>query len=323
MRRETRTELTHLTGCHGQRSSDEVGAESAVRNGRETLEYARSAPVRSHGRLPLVAGRGARPSVPVRSALTRPQSRPCQWHPQRLLPSLPLLLLSTLAHAQSSSLYVQQPPRLSAPAQPPAQAAGRADRPGPPVNPYLQRMSYTAVAPPEPRRFAVHDLITIVIREQSVSTSESTLETQKDTTFDGGINAFPHFEASDLLNLRLRNSDSPENLPQLDVEMNQEFEGEGEYERRDTMTTRLTARVVDVKPNGMLTLEARTQIRNDEETQTITVTGYCQPQDVSIDNTVLSTQMFDLRVTKTNEGELRDSGDKGFLTEVLETIFNF
>ena len=232
---------------------------------------------------------------------------------------LVLLVLTGFAHAQSSSLYVQEPPRSPAPVRP----ANRVERPGPPVNPYLQRMSYTSVAAPEPRRFAVQDLITVIIREQSISTSESTLETQKDTQFNGGVDAFPHFSASDLLNLRLRNSDSPENLPQVDVGMNQEFEGEGEYERRDTMTTRLTARVIDVKPNGTLTLEARTHIRNDDEAQTITVTGYCQPQDVTIDNTVLSTQVFDLRVSKTNEGELRDATNKGILTTILETIFNF
>ena len=89
------------------------------------------------------------------------------------------------------------------------------------------------------------------------------------------------------------------------------------------MTTRLTAKVVDVKPNGLLALEARTQISNDEEIQTISVTGYCQPADVTIANTVLSTQIYDLRVKKVNEGEVRDASKKGFLTKLFEAIFAF
>lgn len=228
-----------------------------------------------------------------------------------VLLALVLLLLGRTAQAQTSSLYMVEPqPR------PPARVHGL------PVNPYLERASYTAVHPPELRQFAVHDLVTIVIREQSSSTSESTLETEKETRLDGGINAFPRFNATDLLNLRLRGNDS-DNLPLVDVGSSNEFEGGGEYERRDTMTTRLTARVVDVKPNGTLALEARTHIQNDDETQAITVTGYCQPEDVAIDNSILSTQIFDLRIAKTNTGELRDASEKGIFTRILDAIFNF
>jgi flagellar basal body L-ring protein FlgH len=73
----------------------------------------------------------------------------------------------------------------------------------------------------------------------------------------------------------------------------------------------------------MLSLEARKFIKNDKEALTIKLTGYCRAEDVSADNTVLSTQMFDLRVIKEHEGELRKATKKGILTKALDLLFNF
>jgi flagellar L-ring protein precursor FlgH len=81
--------------------------------------------------------------------------------------------------------------------------------------------------------------------------------------------------------------------------------------------------VVDVKPNGTLALEARKHIENDDEKLTISLTGFCRPEDVAADNTVLSTQMFDLRVNKQHQGEVRNAQKKGLLTKLLDFVFNF
>ena len=194
------------------------------------------------------------------------------------------------------------------------------------VHPELAAMSYTSIAPQEPRRFTVHDLVTIIIREQSTAKSESTLDTEKDYKLKGGIEAFPHLNLGDLLTFQKlvasrRGEDEP--FPEVDASGSSEFEGEGEYERKDTLTTRLTARVLDVKPNGTLTLEARTFIKNDDEELTISVTGMVRAEDIGADNSVLSTQVYDLRVTKEHEGEMRKASKKGLLTKVFDTIFNF
>ena len=194
------------------------------------------------------------------------------------------------------------------------------------INPELAASSYTSVVPPEPRRFAVHDLVTIIIREQSSASSEATLETERDLELEGAIEAFPHLNLGDLLAFKKlvasrRGADEP--FPAVDLGGSSSFSGEGEYERTDSLTTRLTARIIDVKPNGTLTFEARTFIQNDDEELTISVTGTCRAEDVALDNSVLSTQVFDLRVVKGHEGEMRKASKKGFLTKLFETIFNF
>ncbi len=221
------------------------------------------------------------------------------------------LLICDMAPGQSSSLYLSR----TAPPPPPRTQSGM-------TPPLIQNTSYAAVLPPEPRRYAVHDLITIIVRESSSASSEASLETNKDVGIDGEVSAFPDLRLSELLEGRFGGG-TTEDPPKVGVGFQNDYSGEGEYERSDAITTRITARIIDVKPNGLLALEARTHIRNDDETVTIRLTGYCHADDVAIDNTILSSQMFDLRVEKTHTGELKNASKKGLISKVLDLIFNF
>jgi flagellar L-ring protein precursor FlgH len=112
-------------------------------------------------------------------------------------------------------------------------------------------------------------------------------------------------------------------MPVLDMSAGKDFQGEGEYKRSDEFTARLTAEVIEILPNGNLVLEARTRIVNDEEDSTITLTGICRSADVTPLNTVLSNQLHDLKIAKTNRGQVKDGTQKGILTKVFEALFAF
>lgn len=214
---------------------------------------------------------------------------------------------------QSSSLYLAEP-------TPPARQKNLIHTPA------LDQASYAVVLPLPPRQFNLQDLVTVIIREQSTATLDASLETEKKLTLKAETTRFPSINLLNLLKGQLNPSNrdgDAANFPGVDVSTNNKFEGEGDYERKDSLTTRLTARVIDIKPNGTLTLEARTFIQNDTEKLTITVTGYCRPDDITADNTVLSTQMYDLRVAKQHEGELRKASSKGIITRIFDAIFNF
>ena len=245
---------------------------------------------------------------------------------------------ATGALAQSSSLYVNQPQqRASQQAQPQTQSQAMGpDQPmggnrtarGPrraehELSPAIRRASFAAVKVPEPRQFAKHDLITIIVRESTETNFEATLETEKDSSLEGEISSFPDLQLRDLLNAQLNPSDQDEGSPSVGVEFNNAFEGDGEYTRSESVTGRITAQVIDVKPNGMLVLEARKHIQTDQETLDLVISGMCRPEDVTVDNTVLSTQLYDLRLDKQHEGELHKSTKKGLLTKLFEALFNF
>lgn len=186
----------------------------------------------------------------------------------------------------------------------------------------LRSMSMFAIAPPKPRTFQVHDLVQIIVRETSQAKSSQDLETKKESKFDGRVGAWPSFNLNDLLNFQLQGGSST-NLPAVNLEFTKDFQGEGDYERKDDLTARLTAEVIQVLPNGNLVLEARTNIKNDKEEQTIKATGICRPADITAANTILSNQLHDLTIDKVHKGELREAGQKGIISKVLETVFAF
>jgi flagellar L-ring protein FlgH len=186
----------------------------------------------------------------------------------------------------------------------------------------LRSVSLFAVAPPKPRAFQQHDLVQIIVRETSQAKSSQDLQTKKDYKLDVKVPQWPNFNLQDLLNLRLNAGDNSNNpAAQLDAKNN--FKGQGDYERKDDLTARLTAEVIEVLPNGNLVLEARTQIKTDDEEQSMKATGICRPADITAANTILSNQIHDLKIQKLHKGELRKANEKGILAKAVDLIFAF
>jgi flagellar L-ring protein precursor FlgH len=183
----------------------------------------------------------------------------------------------------------------------------------------LEEVSLIAVEPPEPRRFVEQDLITIIVAERSTIDRSQTVETEKEFELAGDVANIP--DLVKLLQLRYEDYDR---LPiSVGGNIGTEFEGEGEYERDDTIATRVTARVVEVKPNGTLLLESRTSITTDDEEQVIIISGMCRPEDVTIANSIQSSQMYDLRVDIQHSGDIRKASKKGLIPRFFEALFNF
>jgi len=216
--------------------------------------------------------------------------------------------------AQSSSLYAQKDN--AAMRQPAIGPNGRFDR----LSPAIAKASFSAVPLPQSRAYSLHDLITIIIRETIENDISSSTDTKKSVTVDGKVTSFPSF--SSMLALRPRTSPTTNN-PTVGLSMDTDFTGEGSYKRTDSFTTRLTARIIDIKPNGTLVVEARKRIMDNKEDVILVLTGTCRKEDIALDNTILSTQIYDMFLRKQTSGEMRKSSEKGVLTKILDTIFNF
>lgn len=235
------------------------------------------------------------------------------YHNMISLMILTLIAISADVSAQSSSLYLQE--------NVPTAAAATPTRTGQPnlLSPAIARTSLTAVALPAPREFAKHDLITIIVRESTENDSKSTLDTDKKSSIDAELSQFPNL--AELIKLQLIPSRFGRGTPKVGLDMNTTFEGEGNFKRKDTFTTRIAAEIIDVKPNGLIIVEARKFIRTNKETLNVVLTGSARTKDIGGDNTVLSTNLHNLRLVKDHDGELRKATKKGLITQVFEGLF--
>lgn len=183
----------------------------------------------------------------------------------------------------------------------------------------LRATSMMCIEAPRPKVFAIHDKVTIIIDETSKQSSKQTLDSKKNYDLTNTLAQFPGLAA--FLDQELRNGIL--DPIKVDLHSKNAFKGEGTYDRSDRFTAKITATVIDVRPNGSLVLEARKTKVTDEESQTIVLSGECRQEDVTTSNTVLSSQIADLTLVTKNEGQVKDSSTKGFIPRVLEAIFNF
>jgi len=218
--------------------------------------------------------------------------------------------VSTTA-GQSSSLYLRQ--------EPTATAGGGAESI---LSPTIAANSFTAVRIPDPRSYSENDLVTVIIRESFKTDLKASLETDKALTVESEVTDF--VDLKKLLELVVQQDDLNGGVnPKIGVDASNEFDGSGKYSRSESMTGRMTARIADVKPNGTIVIEAKQTIMNDREELTIVLTGTCRAADITVDNTVLSTELYDLHLDKQHKGELKQSTRKGFITKFIEGLFSF
>ena len=172
---------------------------------------------------------------------------------------------------------------------------------------------------PQPEKIGVGDLVTIIIREDKKFSITSKFESEKEWKLEAELKKWFRLDG---LN-KLLNQNFTGGTPGADFEFSNEYEGEGKVNRKDSLVTRIQARVIDVKPNGNLVLQARGMITFDNEVSVITLTGTVRNKDVTPDNTVLSTQLANKNISIQNTGAIRDGSRRGWIPRLLDAIGPF
>lgn len=184
----------------------------------------------------------------------------------------------------------------------------------------LSEVSMHYLAPPEPREIKKHDIITIIIDENSSQTSSQSLDTKKDTKSNASLDAMVDW--LQLLELRVRQGDT-DGTNLIGLNTKRDFKGEGDYERKDRFSARITAKVLEVKPNGTVLLEATKTIARDKEVSMLVLSGLAREEDITSQNTILSSQLADLNIILENQGDIKEASQKGLITRVLDAVFAF
>lgn len=178
----------------------------------------------------------------------------------------------------------------------------------------IERFSMIAVPRIPPRKFKVHDQITVIVRQQKKYEADAKLDTKKQWDIAGKLNDWFRFYPEH----RLGQDKLSNGKPGFDFSFKNRLKSDGDNEREDKFTTRIQATIIDVKPNGTLVLEATQEESHDEEGFEITLTGSCRCEDVTPDNTILSTQIAGLRIEEKSKGAVRDATRRGWIPRILD-----
>jgi len=188
-----------------------------------------------------------------------------------------------------------------------------------PVTRTIEAMSLIAIPSVPPRKFKINDLIAIIVRQQKKYEADGKLDTKKEWDLTGKLKDWFRFYP----HRRLGTDQLSNGEPGFDFEFENELKSKAKNNRKDKFTTRIQSRIIDVKPNGNLVLEASIMEEHDEEQFTITLTGMCRSEDVTPDNSILSTQLAELVLIEKNSGAVRDSTRRGWIPKALDWLRPF
>ncbi len=155
----------------------------------------------------------------------------------------------------------------------------------------------------------LNDIVTIRVIEDISGSGKANTSTKRDSSLETGID--------ELFGAPLNFS------PFVKGGMKDDFQGRGETSRRGRLIGTITAKVVEVMPNGNLVLEARKEIMINNERQILVLKGMARPEDISVDNTILSTRLTDTEIYFVGKGVLHDKQRPGWLVRILNSIWPF
>ena len=161
------------------------------------------------------------------------------------------------------------------------------------------------------RQWRVGDIITVVLNESTQASRNSSLITERKSTNDA--------LASSWTNSLL----SPNGFwgdVRGDIDLNAAeigTEGVGTAAQANALSGVITAMVAEVLPNGNLIVEGRKQLSLTEGAEFIQIRGVVRARDVQPDNTVSSMRMAQAQISYRGTGNLAESTQPGWITQLL------
>lgn len=176
------------------------------------------------------------------------------------------------------------------------------------------------------RAAQVGDLVTVNIVETAKADKSASTQTGRQSSMEAGIDNLLGWE-NRIKNLTSLGKDDVKsgfsNSNMLKGSLSNNFNGSGSTSRTESMTASITAVVTEVKPNGNLFIKGTRQVRVNNETQFIILSGQIRPEDISPNNTVLSSYIGDARIEYMGNGPVSDKQRAGWLTRGVDYIWPF
>lgn len=96
--------------------------------------------------------------------------------------------------------------------------------------------------------------------------------------------------------------------------------GGGRTERTGKLTAQLSVRVIEVLPNGDLSIQGQQRIFVNSEEQTIRLSGIVRARDIGENNTIQSGRIAGANIEFDGEGFIADKSRPGWFSRVLSAL---
>lgn len=157
-----------------------------------------------------------------------------------------------------------------------------------------------------PKSWQVGDLVVVIIVEQAQASQTAGTEAKKDSGIDADLSVSAGLFAES---------------GEVGIGGGNDLKASGKTTRGGSLRAQLTTQVLEILPNGRLKIEGRQTILVNGEKQEITLTGVVREQDISRDNTVISTYIADAQIAFCGVGTIGNKQSQGLITRFWNWLF--
>lgn len=101
------------------------------------------------------------------------------------------------------------------------------------------------------------------------------------------------------------------------------YAGQGSVARKEKLTLRVAATVVEELPNGVLRIEGQQEVRVNNELRELLVTGYVRPIDISRQNEITYDKIAGARISYGGRGQISDVQQPRYGQQVADVLLPF
>ncbi|MCP4983464.1 MAG: flagellar basal body L-ring protein FlgH [Gammaproteobacteria bacterium] len=160
------------------------------------------------------------------------------------------------------------------------------------------------------KAFRIGDVLSVTLLESTNASKSAATNTDKDDEIELSASAIfgssgPTINGNSVLS------------SSLDGE--REFSGSGDSAQSNSLSGEIAVTVVDVLPNGNLSVRGEKIIGLNQGSEFIRISGLVRPQDVSSDNIVVSSKVANSRIFYGGGGVVAESNTRGWLSRFFDS----
>lgn len=163
------------------------------------------------------------------------------------------------------------------------------------------------------------DILTVVIEIDDSAQISNSSDRSRSASQDMAIPQL--FGIPQYLDPSLSEGASLGNAVQLDSSSS--AQGDGSVSRNEQLTLRVAATIIDVLPNGVLSIEGSQEVRVNFELRELLVTGFVRPADITRQNEITYDKIASARISYGGRGQITDMQQPRYGQQAAEILLPF
>ncbi|MEH7828660.1 flagellar basal body L-ring protein FlgH [Gemmobacter denitrificans] len=163
------------------------------------------------------------------------------------------------------------------------------------------------------------DILTVVIEIDDKAEISNTTGRGRSSSDTMGVDGF--FGIPERLNEKLPEGASMAEAVGTSSASN--YKGNGSVSRKEKLTLRVAATVVEELANGVLRIEGQQEVRVNYELRELIVTGYVRPTDISRQNEITYDKIAGARISYGGRGQITDVQQPRYGQQIADIILPF